>query len=76
RRFDEVLEILRKKGPGSAFYVASHMVWDLVAENWEAFPIMQKWFASGEALAHLRYLEEESAVEQKVVDDILIFSAV
>jgi len=61
RRLDEVVSIL-KKGPQHAFRVASQMTWDLKADSWEDFPLAQKWFATGEAIAHLRYLEEEGTI--------------
>jgi len=63
-RLDEVLTIL-KDGTMSAYEVASHMSWDIDCERWEQFPVAQKWFATGEALAHLRYLEEEAKVVRK-----------
>jgi len=56
-RADEVLSIL-KKGSQDAYEVASQMTWDITCESWDLFPIMQKWFASGEAIAYLKYLEE------------------
>jgi glyoxylase-like metal-dependent hydrolase (beta-lactamase superfamily II) len=63
-RLDEVLTIL-KDGTMSAYEVASHMSWDIDCERWDQFPVAQKWFATGEALAHLRYLEEEAKVVRK-----------
>ena len=64
RRLDEVLNIL-KVAPMNAFRVASQMTWDLKAESWDQFPVAQKWFATGEAISHLRYLEEEGKVRRK-----------
>ena len=63
-RLDEVLAIL-KDSCMSAYEVASHMSWDIDCERWDQFPVAQKWFATGEALAHLRYLEEEAKVVRK-----------
>ena len=63
QRLAEVLEIL-KSGPRDAYQVASRMTWDIKCESWEAFPVTQKWFATGEAISHLRYLEEEGKVER------------
>jgi len=76
RRLEEVMEILEKKGPGNAFAVASHMTWELVAAGWNDFPLMQKWFATGEALAHIRYLEDEGKVEREMEGETVIFSVV
>ena len=60
-RLEEVLSILGR-GRQNAFEVASHMTWDIGYRSWQSFPPGQKWFAFGEALAHLRYLEEEGLV--------------
>jgi hypothetical protein len=60
-RLEEVLSILQK-GKQNAFEVASQMTWDIGYRSWDSFPAGQKWFAFGEALAHLRYLEEEEKV--------------
>ena len=38
------------------------MHWDIRAKSWDDFPLNQKWFATGEALAHLEYLMEEGQV--------------
>jgi hypothetical protein len=63
-RLAEVLDIL-PNGPWSAFQVAARMTWDIRCESWEAFPVTQKWFATGEAISHLRYLEEEGSVTRE-----------
>ena len=41
------------------------MTWDIKADSWEAFPLNQKWFATGEALAHLEYLMEAGQVARE-----------
>ncbi|MBN1656161.1 MAG: MBL fold metallo-hydrolase [Deltaproteobacteria bacterium] len=64
RRLNEVLDVL-DGGPAHAYRVASRMSWDIEADSWDDFPLMQKWFATGEAIAHLRYLEEKGAVRRK-----------
>jgi glyoxylase-like metal-dependent hydrolase (beta-lactamase superfamily II) len=75
-RLEEVLQILKETGAGSAYRIASGMHWDIVADQWEAFPIMQKWFATGEAIAHLKYLEDEGLVERKQDVRKIIFSPI
>jgi hypothetical protein len=40
------------------------MSWDIAYDSWEAFPVPQKWFATGEALSHLRYLAEAGRVRR------------
>lgn len=61
RRLEEVLSILAH-GPQSAYEAASRMSWDIDCSSWAAFPVSQKWFATGEAIAHLRYLEDNRRV--------------
>jgi glyoxylase-like metal-dependent hydrolase (beta-lactamase superfamily II) len=63
RRLDEVVSIV-KQGPQHAFQIASQLTWDIKADSWEDFPRAQKWFATGEALAHLRYLEDEGTISR------------
>ncbi len=60
-RADEVLRIVRDT-PVAAYDIASRMTWDITAESWQEFPIVQKWFAVGEALTHLKHLERKGAV--------------
>lgn len=72
-RLDEVLTIL-KKGPLSAFQMAAHMTWDIDCESWDQFPVAQKWFALGEAISHLRYLEEDGRIVRMTVDKTTEFA--
>ena len=55
-RCNEVLEILDGRGPMTAWDIASRMTWKIRAKNWDDFPTPQKWFAVGEAMAHLDHL--------------------
>lgn len=70
QRAQEVLSLIGN-GQKDAFHIASEMSWDIECDSWGDFPIAQKWFATGEAIAHLRYLEEEGIV-QRIEDDELI----
>ena len=73
-RLSEVLEILQR-GPRSAFHVASRMTWDIKCDSWEAFPVTQKWFATGEAISHLRYLEEEGKIRREREGQIIRYKS-
>ncbi|MGP8153790.1 MAG: MBL fold metallo-hydrolase [Smithella sp.] len=73
-RANEVLEVLDKKTM-SAYDIAAGMTWDIDCENWEQFPIAQKWFATGEAIAHLRYLEGEERIKRHKGEKTDTFSA-
>jgi glyoxylase-like metal-dependent hydrolase (beta-lactamase superfamily II) len=72
RRLREVISILGD-GPRTAFEVASRMTWDLDCDSWEEFPRAQKWFATGEAIAHLRYLQRKGFVVRKDEEKIAMF---
>ena len=75
RRLAEVLCILNGCSM-SAFQIASNMTWDFVSESWDQFPATQKWFATGEAIAHLRYLEEEGKLARKKSGKIKLYSLI
>ncbi|MDR3567777.1 MAG: MBL fold metallo-hydrolase [Syntrophobacteraceae bacterium] len=60
-RLAEVLAIL-ESGPQTGYQTASRMSWDIDCSSWADFPVPQKWFATSEAIAHLRYLEEEGKI--------------
>lgn len=62
QRLQEVLSLLTKDGQ-TAYEVAARMGWNLACNSWELFPITMKWFATGEALSHLIYLEEEGKIQ-------------
>ncbi len=71
-RANEVVSIL-KKGRKSAYEVASQMTWDIDCALWSDFPAPQKWFASGEALAHLQYLLGQGTVRREIKDGKIFF---
>lgn len=73
-RADEVIDVVGSKTK-NAYEIAAGMTWDIDCENWEAFPIAQKWFATGEAIAHLRFLESEGRIKRNTSQKIVTFSA-
>jgi glyoxylase-like metal-dependent hydrolase (beta-lactamase superfamily II) len=72
-RTQEVVDLLSRHGQ-TAYHVASHMTWDISYSRWEDFPVPQQWFATGEALAHLFYLERKGKVVRHWKDGIASFS--
>ncbi|MCP4575379.1 MAG: hypothetical protein GY846_03720 [Deltaproteobacteria bacterium] len=48
----------------SAFETASKMIWNIRADTWEGFPMVEKLFATGEAISHLKYLEEKGVIKK------------
>jgi glyoxylase-like metal-dependent hydrolase (beta-lactamase superfamily II) len=72
-RLREIISIL-ESGPQNAFQVASQMSWDITYDSWDLFPVSQKWFAIGEAISHLRYLEAKGTVERRSEAGKRVFS--
>jgi len=66
-RLDEIRNTLKKLGKATVRTVAQNMHWDIKSKNWDDFPKSQKWFAVGEAHAHLEHLRasNEITVEEK-----------
>ena len=58
KRTEEVLSILEKESK-NAFQVSSRMSWDVIYDSWDLFPFPQKWFATGEAIARVKYLKHQ-----------------
>ena len=56
KRLEETERVVSAGDHMSAYEAASHMSWAIRANSWEDFPANQKWFATGETLAHLAYL--------------------
>lgn len=72
QRLEEVLSILEER-PQTAYETASRMTWDLDCTSWEDFPRAQKWFATGEAIAHLRFLERQGWITRKDREGVTCF---
>jgi glyoxylase-like metal-dependent hydrolase (beta-lactamase superfamily II) len=71
-RLKEVISILGN-GKQNVFLVASQMTWDIGYKAWDMFPPAQKLFAFGEAMAHLKYLEEEGKVGWRMEKQGIVF---
>ncbi len=54
-RLQEIKTILQP-GKRTVIETASLMHWDLKYNDWNKFPLAQKWFAAGEAMSHLEHL--------------------
>ncbi|MDL2280984.1 MBL fold metallo-hydrolase [Selenomonadales bacterium OttesenSCG-928-I06] len=72
-RLKEVLKIMQT-GEKTVAETASLMTWSITAKTWETFPKGQKWFACGEAGAHLEYLNNIGKLKRRVTDDVLYYS--
>jgi len=72
-RVKEVLHAL-EDGEKTAFQVAPYIDWDVSFGSWELFPAAQKWFAFGETLAHLHYLEGNEMIHKRTKGQRIVFS--
>lgn len=54
-RVEETLAVLQGRAC-TAYETAASLTWDIRVKEWDQFPVLQKWFATGEAAAHLHYL--------------------
>lgn len=69
-RLREVNGIIRDLPGLTAYSIAGHMSWDIQCNSWAEFPLIQKWFAVGEALAHIDYLLAAGEISREVKDNI------
>lgn len=72
-RLDEITAAL-SNGARNAFEIAPQVSWDIISRSWEEFPPVQKWFAFGETLAHVLYLEQTGTVRGENVNGQRVFS--
>ena len=72
-RLNEVLSALENERK-TAFQIAPYVTWNLKCRSWADFPAAQKWFAVGETIAHLKYLEKKSAVKSAYENNKILYS--
>ncbi len=70
QRLAEVLRIVAQTPLLSAYDIAGQMTWKIRANSWETFPLIQKWFAVGECLAHLDHLRQIGLIQRTWFDGI------
>lgn len=74
-RLQEVIKSL-EDGDKNAFEVAPWISWSIKADSWADFPPAQKWFAVGETMSHLKYLEDRGQIERHSSGSVDVFSLV
>jgi glyoxylase-like metal-dependent hydrolase (beta-lactamase superfamily II) len=72
-RANEIISALEKERQ-TAFQVAPYVTWNLNCRSWDDFPAPQKWFAVGETIAHLEYLEKKGAVKSTCENNKILYS--
>jgi len=73
KRGDEIFCAI-ENGSENAYQVASRISWDISYDSWDLFPVIQKWFAIGEVIAHLKYLEEEGMIRKEKKSGKIVYS--
>ena len=61
-RMQEAREVLTRKPGLTVYQLAGYMTWNIQSRSWNTFPLAQKWFAVGEAMAHVDALVAEGTV--------------
>lgn len=77
RRLNEAERIGRENPGICAYEIAGRMTWKIRARSWEEFPTGQKWFAMGEAFAHLDHLCRQGRIraEENEAGEVFYFTA-
>ncbi|MGS4786886.1 MBL fold metallo-hydrolase [Streptococcus sp. P25B114] len=72
-RLQEILDSISEGEKVTVRDVSARISWRIKAGSWEAFPKAQKWFASGETMAHLDYLVHTEHLTMTIEDGVAQF---
>lgn len=72
-RLREVISAL-ENGEKTAYQVAPWITWNIKHDSWEDFPPSQKWFAMGETMSHLTYLEKNGTITRNIKGNMAVYS--
>ncbi|NQG96903.1 MBL fold metallo-hydrolase [Streptococcus suis] len=72
-RMQEILDAIGADEKVTVRDVSSRIKWRIKADSWDQFPKPQKWFASGETMAHLDYLVESGHLSMTLDKGVLYF---
>lgn len=64
-RLNEAVQTLERHGKCTVRDITVNMHWDISAKNFDEFPRSQKWFAAGEAHAHLEHLRAQGICDME-----------
>jgi len=73
-RLQEILTLLRREGPQTGYQIARRVRWRTRYQTWDDYPPAERFFALGEALAHLRHLEVRGLVEKRMDGDTILWA--
>ena len=66
QRIENAFEIVNAEPGLTAYEITGRMQWSIRCRNWTDFPLTQKFFAVGEAMAHLDYLQTRGRVRTEI----------
>ncbi|MFA5524382.1 MAG: MBL fold metallo-hydrolase [Tissierellales bacterium] len=75
-RLEEARQALEKSGKSTVKAITKQMHWDIKSKNWDDFPKSQKWFAAGEAHAHLEHLRALGEITMVEENGVLYYSMI
>lgn len=75
-RLQEIVEIISREGHLNAYQIAGLMTWDMTYDSWEDLPVYQRWFATGEAIAHLEHLVKIGQIQCSSASQGLVYELV
>lgn len=73
-RLADYLQIIKKLKRANTTQITQQMQWDIKAKDWNDFPASQKWFAVGEAAAHLKHLVMQGRIKEEVIEGVGYYS--
>lgn len=73
KRLSEAMDALKRHGKSTVRTVTKNLHWDIRAKDWDDFPNSQKWFATGEAQAHLERLRALGKVDYEIKDGLVYY---
>lgn len=72
-RLQEILDSMDETSDYTIREISRNISWKIRADSWEEFPKPQKWFATGETMAHVEFLVNRGYVSQTNDKGVLKF---
>lgn len=73
RRLAETLNAVIQHPGADAYHLAACLTWSMRGKCWDEFPISQRWFATGETVAHLDHLRAQGCITRRMADGIWLY---
>lgn len=73
-RLDEIRNVLKRHKKSSVRTITKNIHWDISCKSWGDFPESQKWYAAGEAQAHLERLRTLGEVTSEIIEGVIYYS--